>query len=66
MKYRDFTFKMKCLTYEIYYAYINWKEHVWDVELDEQVCCSGRSTVDPCGCEGVTHRQQIDWNYFQE
>lgn len=63
---KDFRFKIKCLFYAIKYAIEEWKEHVWDVELDEQVCCSGKSTVYPCGCQGVTYRQQVRWQYLGE
>ena len=38
-----------------------WRREVWRVDLDEQMCCPG-GPWDFCGCGGVTHRQQIEWD----
>jgi hypothetical protein len=43
---------------------VGWKETVWNVELDDFYCCSGRSYYDPCGCMGTTNREQIYWQYL--
>lgn len=63
-KARELRFKLKVLFVILLDSIKGWKEFVWDVELDEQVCCSGRSTVYPCGCMGTTHREQIEWQYL--
>jgi hypothetical protein len=60
---RDIILKIKYLFFEIGYALANWKTNVWDVDLDDTVCCSGKQYVYPCGCMGTTHREQLRWNY---
>jgi len=36
-------------------AFKEWKEDIWDIDLDERVCCSG----DMCNCGGETLRENI-------
>lgn len=58
-------FKIKCLISAIKMSVLEWKDVCWDVDLNETVCCSGLSGDGiPCGCEGVTHKTQLDWRYF--
>ena len=61
----DIKFKIKVLYIFIRDALKAWKEFVWDVELDEFVCCSGCSVHYPCGCMGTTHRQNIIYLHLE-
>ena len=62
---KDLVFKIKILFYEVFFAIRNWKDEVWSVELDSEVCCSGKQYEYPCGCMGTTHRERINWEYLQ-
>lgn len=57
---KDIIYKLQQLPSAIWLAILGWKEFVWDVDLDSYVCCDGRSVVNPCGCMGTTHRQEIE------
>jgi len=61
---RDFIFKLRALLANPL-MFSDWIEHVWSVELDSLVCCSGTSIEYPCGCMGVTHRQQIQYYWLK-
>lgn len=37
-----------------------WKTDLWDRDMDEEDCCSGRD----CGCDGRTVRQNYKWNNY--
>lgn len=39
--------------------YRDWKEELWDRDLDENDCCDGRE----CGCSGRTVRQNYKRTY---
>jgi hypothetical protein len=60
----DLFFKIKCLFIGQISQFESWKDEVWKVPLDDSMCCPGTSTEHPCGCGGVTHRQQLSWIYF--
>lgn len=49
----DRIFKIKILVWFISDAINNWKETVWQTDLDRQYCCNGRE----CGCQGVSTRE---------
>lgn len=66
MKIKDVIWKISVLFVSSKYWFIEWRDQVWRVDLDEQVCCSGLSVHFPCGCMGTTHRQQINWQWFQK
>ena len=34
----------------------SWKEEIWDIDLDDYVCCSGHM----CGCNGETNRENFN------
>lgn len=53
-KIKDIFFKLSRFLPDVWMAVLAWKEHLWDVDLDEVVCCSGRD----CGCMATTYRQQ--------
>ena len=53
----------KRIYYDFIYDYNDWKENLWDRDLDENDCCDGRE----CGCDGRTVRQNYikDYPYAQ-
>lgn len=51
---KDKLLKIKML-FTRYFFYIDikgWKEDVWDIDLDQPLCCSGQM----CNCGGETYR----------
>lgn len=54
---KDKLLKIKIL-FTRYFYYIDfkqWKEDVWDQDLDEEICCSGQM----CCCGGETYRDNF-------
>lgn len=37
-----------------------WKEYVWDVDLNAQICCNGYM----CGCQGVSNYKYIEYMWL--
>lgn len=58
---RDIILKLQVLYNDLYCVFFRWKEETWNIEnLDDVVCCSGKSTEYPCGCMGTTYREQLE------
>ena len=49
---KDLIFKLKILVFMLMSEYRNWKEYVWEHDLDEYDCCGGNE----CMCGGQTIR----------
>ena len=61
----DMILKIRFLFPILMNAFYYWKESTWDVDLDEQICCSGGAGGNPenyCGCQGATHRHELEWS----
>lgn len=55
---KDIIFKIKVYFKEyctFYIGFSDWKEQIWDEDLDESSCCDG----DMCCCGGRTLRQNL-------
>ena len=53
---KDIIFKLSYLIPMVLQGFTDWKEQIWDLELDSAVCCGGRD----CGCQGSSHRQELE------
>ena len=53
---KDVLFKLSYFFPYLIQGILNWKEQIWDIELDSQICCSGRD----CGCRGSSHREELE------
>jgi len=49
---KDTITKLHILYIHIVSTYEEWKEHIWNNDLDSYFCCNG----DMCGCGGETVR----------
>lgn len=54
---KDIILKIKILftRYFFYIDFKGWKEDVWDIYLDEPICCYGHD----CCCGGETYRSNF-------
>ncbi|MCG7932327.1 MAG: hypothetical protein N0E44_20090 [Candidatus Thiodiazotropha lotti] len=57
----DFLFKIKLLWWFVDEAIRNWRNEVWQRDLDERYCCDGNE----CACGGVTVREMHEGIYDQ-
>ena len=48
----DLVFKLRLLWAFTSRAYIEWREAIWERDLDSNYCCNGRA----CGCYGESVR----------
>ena len=56
----DFIFKLRVLRYLLSAAFDEWRDSIWNRDLDSQYCCDGRE----CGCAASTVREL--WSYYVE
>lgn len=49
----DFVTKIRILIMLLHSTFDEWKNQIWNNDLDTPYCCSGRD----CGCGGMTYRE---------
>ena len=54
----DMIFKLRVLRYLLSNAYEEWRDSVWNKDLDYPYCCDGRE----CGCAASTVRELWSWH----
>jgi hypothetical protein len=53
---------MKNLLYKLHILFVMLKDTFFEWK-DEVFCCGGGSAYNPCGCDGITYREQ--WNFHR-
>lgn len=53
---KDIVFKLKLLHWFFCDAFQDWKQRVWEKDMDEPYCCNGNE----CGCYAVTNREMYE------
>lgn len=54
---RDTLLKLRILRGLLAATWRDWRQSVWDRDLDERYCCDGRE----CGCMGSSVREVWEW-----
>ena len=52
---KDLLTKLRILKDMLGSTFEEWREQIWDHDLDSHYCCPGRMQ-DECGCMGATYR----------